>query len=182
MGKKDAAMEIRLLGPEDAGRYKEIRLKALQTSPEAYSASYEEELAMSLEEWNRRLAANEHTFTFGAILKSRLAGIATLVLGQKKKLAHRAQIVAVYVAPETRGKGLAKQLMTEAIKKAKETERVEQIHLTVTASNEPARSLYAGLGFQTYGFDKQAIKLDSARYLDEELMVLYLDPPNPPIA
>ncbi len=53
---------------------------------------------------------------------------------------------------------------------------LEQIVLAVTAHNTVARSLYTSLGFQTYGLERHALKLGD-RYLDEELMVLWLIAP-----
>lgn len=78
----------------------------------------------------------------------------------------------MYVCPENRNSGIAKSLMLKAIKKAKAIEGVEQIYLTVTSSNEPAKKLYQSLGFKTYGIDERALKVDHT-YFDDELMVLF---------
>jgi ribosomal protein S18 acetylase RimI-like enzyme len=79
----------------------------------------------------------------------------------------------MYVSPKKRGIGIANNLMIEAIKKAKEIKGIEQIYLTVVSINEPAKKLYNSLGFETYGIDKKALKIDNT-YFDEELMVLYV--------
>jgi ribosomal protein S18 acetylase RimI-like enzyme len=165
-------MEIKILESKDAEKYREIRLEALQKHPEAYSSSYEEEIDSSIERYRTRLN-DEHTFTFGAIEENQLVGVVTLVVEKKKKINHRANIFAVYVNHSKRRSGIAKRLMKEAIKKAREIEGVEQIYLTVTASNEPAKNLYQTLGFKTYGLDKRALKIGSI-YFDDELMMLVL--------
>jgi ribosomal protein S18 acetylase RimI-like enzyme len=165
-------MEIRILEPKDAEMYKVIRLEALQKHPEAYSSSYEEELGSSVEKYRSRLN-DEHSFTFGAVEESQLVGVVTLVVEKKKKINHRANIVAVYVDHSKRRSGIARSLMLEAIKKAQEIESVEQIYLTVTSSNEPAKNLYQSLRFKTYGLDKRALKIGST-YFDDELMMLVL--------
>jgi ribosomal protein S18 acetylase RimI-like enzyme len=165
-------MEIRLLEPVDAEIYREIRLEALQTHPEAFSSSYEEELDSSIEKVRSRLN-DEHTFTFSAVENNQLFGAVTLIVEQKKKIKHRANIFAMYVKHEKRRSGIAKLLMLEAIKKAREIEDVEQIYLTVTSSNEPAKNLYQSLGFKTYGIDKRALKIEN-KYFDDELMILVL--------
>ncbi|MFM1652431.1 GNAT family N-acetyltransferase [Brevibacillus sp. B_LB10_24] len=165
-------MEIRALGPEDANLYRSIRLEALQHHPEAFGSSYEEEKEFSVEKFAGRLQ-EEHSFTFGAFENGRLFGVVTLVLEQKNKRKHRANIFAMYVSPEKRNLGIAKTLMIEAIRKAKNTTDVEQLHLSVVTDNQPAKKLYRSLGFETYGIEKRALKIDQ-NYFDEELMVLYV--------
>jgi len=48
------------------------------------------------------------------------------------------------------------------------------LHLAVTRGNEAARRLYLGLGFQIYGVERRALRVDGVWY-DEELMMLDLD-------
>jgi ribosomal protein S18 acetylase RimI-like enzyme len=165
-------MEIRILNPKDAEIYRNIRLKALINHPEAFSASFAEENAFPIERFENRLIEGI-TFTFGAIVHDKLLGVVTLVLEQRNKLKHRANIVGMYVDPEKRRSGIGRSLMVEAMSKAKEIEFIEQIYLTVTASNQPAKNLYQTLGFETYGIDKKALKVGNT-YFDDELMVLNL--------
>jgi ribosomal protein S18 acetylase RimI-like enzyme len=165
-------MEIRILNSKDAEIYRNIRLKALKDHPEAFSASYEEEIEFSLQMFENRLKEGAN-FTFGAFANEKLCGVVTLVPEQKNKLKHRANIVGMYVEPITRKIGIGKSLMIEAIKKAKEIDNIEQLHLSVTSSNAPAKKLYQTLGFETYGLEKKALKIDNT-YFDDEFMVLYL--------
>ena len=83
----------------------------------------------------------------------------------------------MYVTPEMRGKGVAKSLMHEAIDKARTLEGIEQIYLTVVSSNVAAKKLYTSLGFEVYGTEKRALKIEQT-YLDEDLMVLFLNKLN----
>ncbi|MDP4172175.1 MAG: GNAT family N-acetyltransferase, partial [Bacillota bacterium] len=95
-----------------------------------------------------------------------------LVKEQKLKLKHRASIFAMYVTPAKRGCGVAKCLIEHAINKAKENHEIEQLYLSVTATNEAAKKLYSSFGFEAYGHDKRALKVNN-KYLDEDYMVLY---------
>ncbi|WP_449620329.1 N-acetyltransferase family protein [Robertmurraya sp. Marseille-Q9965] len=165
-------MEMKMLESEFAEQYREIRLTALQTNPESFSASYEEESLYPLERFITRLE-NSHAFTFGAFKEERLVGVVTLVLEQSVKLNHRANIYAMYVLPDYRSNGIGKRLMEQAIEKAKEIDYIEQIYLTVVASNVPAKKLYQSLGFEVFGLDKRALRVEDT-YFDEELMVLHL--------
>lgn len=165
-------MEIKILEPKDAVIYREIRLSALKANPEAFSSSYEEEKEYPLESFINRLN-QEHIFTFGAFVENKLIGVVTLLVETKIKTKHRANIVAMYVYPENRKSGVGRQLMSATITKAKEIKEVEQIYLTVTSSNEPAKNLYKSLGFKTYGIDKNGLRVED-KYFDDELMVLVL--------
>ncbi|PLR93779.1 GNAT family N-acetyltransferase [Bacillus sp. T33-2] len=165
-------MNIRLITPRDAENYRNLRLEALKNNPEAFSSSYEEENEHAVEFFRARLESDE-AFTLGAFEEEKLIGVVTLVKETKLKLKHRANIFAMYVSPANRGIGAGKRLMIEAIKKAQELEGIEQIYLTVMATNESAKKLYSCLGFETFGTDKRAMKVDHT-YFDEQHMVLYL--------
>ena len=165
-------MEIRLLNPLDAEKYLDLRLGALQNSPEAFASSYEEEKDQPVERYKTRFQS-EDSFTFGAFDTGELVGVITLVKEKLIKLSHRANIVAMYVSPEKRGSGIGKALVREAIKKAKELKDVEQVYLTVITTNEPAKKLYSLSGFEIFGTEKRALKLDHT-YFDADLRVLFL--------
>ncbi len=165
-------MIIRLLTKLDSAKYKSLRLEALKNNPEAFSSSYEEEKDMTIQQTEARLNS-EQSHTYGAFTEEDLVGIATLVIETKKKIQHRASIVAVYVQQDSRKGGIGKSLLTELIKKAKNLPGIEQIYLTVTASNLPAKKLYHALGFETYGIEKRALKIEHT-YYDDELMVLFI--------
>jgi ribosomal protein S18 acetylase RimI-like enzyme len=81
----------------------------------------------------------------------------------------------MYVTPEARGQAVGRALLLAAIERARAMPGVEQIHLGVVTSNVAARALYASAGFVTYGTEPHALKLGEGEYLDEELMVLWLN-------
>lgn len=165
-------MDIRRLTPDDAEGYRKIRLEALQNDPEAFSSSYEEEIENPIQYYEDRLGS-ESSYTYGAFDEEALIGIVTLVRETRTKIRHRAGIFAMYVTGEKRGLGTGRRLMEAAIGKSKELNGVEQIHLTVMAENEPAKKLYASMGFDRYGTEKHALKIEN-RFYDEELRMLFL--------
>ena len=167
-------MEIKLLTPADASAYWELRLEALQQSPEAFASSYEEAIQRTnpIEQVENNLRT-EGNYTFGAFDQNKLVGMVTLIQESSLKLKHRANIFAMYVSPVTRGQGVGKALVTEAINKAKTIEGIEKLNLSVVSSNEAAKNLYKRLGFKVFGVEEKALKVEGTYYNDEH-MVLFL--------
>ncbi|ALC90766.1 hypothetical protein AM500_13945 [Bacillus sp. FJAT-18017] len=165
-------MEIRTLKAGDASEYQKLRLEELKLHPEAYASSYEEEAARTVEFFEKRLSELE-SVTLGAFVNGQLAGSVTLFPETKKKLKHRVNLVAMYVAPDFRKSGTGKALVQAALEKAKVIPGASHIYLAVTSTNIPAKKLYLSCGFETFGVDAQALNIDGNFY-SEDLMVLKL--------
>jgi ribosomal protein S18 acetylase RimI-like enzyme len=84
---------------------------------------------------------------------------------------HRGVLYAMYVREAARGTGMAEALVRAVIDHAKPL--VDLIWLKVAAGNEPARRLYARLGFETYGLEKASLRV-GGRDIDQEYRVLML--------
>ncbi|UOQ50049.1 GNAT family N-acetyltransferase [Gracilibacillus caseinilyticus] len=166
-------MEVRQLQYNDAEIYLKIRLEGLQNSPTGFASSYEEEKKQTAEKYQKRFASPETSFTFGAFENTELVGVITLVKEPLFKLRHRSKLVAMYVKPDQRGKGIGKALLLKAIEKAKSIEGLEQIYLTVVDTNAFAKRLYTSIGFEVCGTEKRSLK-DGNTYHDAEHMVLFL--------
>jgi ribosomal protein S18 acetylase RimI-like enzyme len=165
-------MEIRTLGPSDAELYRSIRLKALLNHAEVFATSYEEESNHPIEKYRYRFQS-EDSITIGAFENGELVGVVTLVKEKLTKLRHKANVAGMYVSPEKQGLGIGKALLQELIKKAKDSQDIEQLLLTVVSTNNRAKKLYSSLGFEVFGIEKKAMKIEKA-YFDEEHMVLFL--------
>lgn len=165
-------MNSRFLTAIDAVAYRNLRLEGLQNNPEAFGSSYEEVKDYPIELFASRFVS-QGSYTIGVFDDEKLVGVATLVQESKLKLKHKANILGVYVSPGKRGLGIGKRLMVEAINKAKELEGVEQLNLTVVSTNASAKRLYSSLGFEVFGTEKRAMKIDQ-QYFDEDYMVLFL--------
>lgn len=166
-------MEIRLLNVADVEKYRSIRLEALLHHPESFASSYKEEKNQPIEFFEKKFQM-KNTFTLGAFEDSELVGIITFIKEEKYKLRHRANIVSMYVSPTNRGLGIGRALMEKVIQEAKDTKGVEQLYLTLVSNNISAKKLYSTLGFEIFGTEKRALKLENNMYLDEDHMVLFL--------
>jgi RimJ/RimL family protein N-acetyltransferase len=63
--------------------------------------------------------------------------------------------------------------MEELLKRARTQAGLERITLIVAGGQAAARELYSRLGFESYGFEPQALKIDGS-YVDDEYMMLRL--------
>jgi ribosomal protein S18 acetylase RimI-like enzyme len=166
---------IRLLKPTDAKQYFELRLEALKENPEAFSTSYIEVINKPnpVQQYESSFGQANH-YNFGAFENDKLIGMVTLLPESKEKLKHKANIVAMYVTPSQRGKGIGNALLDKAIKQAYQLEGVIKINLGVVSINYGAKALYKKFGFESYGLEEKAIKVKNV-FLDEEYMSLSLD-------
>ncbi|GAB3643027.1 GNAT family N-acetyltransferase [Spirosoma arcticum] len=117
------------------------------------------------------------SFTLGLLTEAgTLAGVVSFQReGQtREKLRHKGLLFRMYVSTEHGGKGFGRQLLNDLIRRVREKTDVEQINLTVAATNESAKRLYERAGFRSFARELNALK-DGDSYYDEEQMVLFLD-------
>jgi ribosomal protein S18 acetylase RimI-like enzyme len=159
-------IRVRRLLPEDAAQYREIRLEGLRVSPEAFGNTFEVENARPIELFADRIRDSE---TMGAFEGAEILGVAGLRANQGPKESHKGMLVGMYVRPQARNRGVGRRLV-EAVIEVARRRGVELLQLAVVSDNEPARRLYARLGFVEYGIEKKSLK-QGGRYTDEVLMV-----------
>jgi ribosomal protein S18 acetylase RimI-like enzyme len=148
----------------DAVLYREIRLEALRTNPEAFGSTFEIEDAKPLSWFSAGLA---NSTLLGAFRDAQLLAIAGFAIQQGQKKAHKGFIWGMYVRPDARGAGIGRRLIEAILDLARH--HVELVQLSVVRGNEEARRLYVSLGFLEYGTEKNALK-QNGRYYDEVLM------------
>jgi ribosomal protein S18 acetylase RimI-like enzyme len=167
-------MEIRFLKPEDAGEWWRLRLEALQGDPEAFSSSAEEHQSLSLDEVRRRLGSgSSDSFVAGAFDGTKLAGMAGFVRERGLKTRHKGRIWGVYVTPGKRGAGAGRGMLKLLLERAATIDGVEQVLISVSATQTAAVNLYRSLGFELFGTEPRALWI-GGRYIDEQYMVLQL--------
>jgi ribosomal protein S18 acetylase RimI-like enzyme len=158
-------IEVRRFAAEDAESFREIRLEALRTTPEAFGSTFEAEEGHGLEWFAERMNNGN---MFGAFLEGRVVGMVGLLVEKGLKEAHKGMLVSMYVRPEARRHGIGRLLVEAVIEFARG--RVELVRLAVVSDNESARRLYEQTGFVEYGFEKKSLK-QNGRYYDEVLMM-----------
>jgi ribosomal protein S18 acetylase RimI-like enzyme len=175
--RRNRHVEIRLLNERDAQALWNFRMLALQSDPWSFVESPQELQNIPAVEYATRLSANKtdhaENFVYGAFVQEKLLGMVGFYQEQPLKRRHKGWIWGVFVAPEARGQGLAKKLMSETSDRAANIPGLEIILLTVSVGQTVPRSLYESLGFRSIGIEPQGLKI-GPDHLDEEHMYLKL--------
>ena len=170
MSANDHDLSVVVVGPRDWRDLRAIRLEALRSEPAAYSASYEETLARPDEEWRQRLASDQSVHLLARV-RGRPIGMVGGYLGSDEGDDSVAVVFGTYVTSAYRGRGIGRSLLTSLIDRLSAFPRITTIRLGVTETQEPARRLYASMGFQVVGKTEEGIVVGDRQY-DELIMEL----------
>ena len=139
-------MEFRIRSghPEDWQVYRDIRLRMLAETPDAYGSSYAREVELSESTWRDRTT---HPMLFLAVDQNEeVVATATGLFAEDGTV----EVVAMYVAPEARGHGCATQLL-DSVASAARQHGAHRLVLRVTRGNRAASRCYTGYGFLPTG-------------------------------
>jgi GNAT superfamily N-acetyltransferase len=155
----------------DAEAVRELRLEALRGHPEAFSADYEVDFNKSLTDWRNQLGRHNgaDSILYLAYSGSLLVGMTGIARGWSTKTIHTSTIWGVYVRPNFRRHGVARQLLEACVGWAAK-QAVKVVKLAVVSTNTAAIQCYANCGFRVYGIEPKALFYDKF-YYDELLMV-----------
>ena len=139
-------ISLELVTPANGMIFKEIRLRALQDTPSAFSANYAEESQLTDADWTQRAVQwnGRISRTYIAMDADTPCGIAGGYL--EKEDSSRAHLVSMWVAPSHRRLGIGCQLI-DAIVAWACAQGARTLQLTVTSNNDRAIEVYRRLGF-----------------------------------
>lgn len=135
---------VRMLGPDDWKVLRDVRLAALQDSPDAFYATYAESRERSEAEWRAWPRDGVGFCAFGDDQPVGMVGISVERGGME------ADLFAMWVAPAARGTGAADALIRAALDWAR-SRGCRSVTLEVASGNGRAERVYARHGFVPSG-------------------------------
>ncbi len=169
-------MNIKLLTSKNAQAYKDLRLKALQTNPEAYFSTYEREAKRTLQAFAYDLAYahyNEIFGYYGVFDNEKLVGYVHIDQSSFPKQQHTSTLYNLYVDPDYRKQHIATQLITHILNMLRSDSSIEIVYVNYINNNIPARKLYEKLGFKECGREPRSVKNEDGEY--DEKVTMYLE-------
>lgn len=170
MSQRISPVTIRTLAPPDTNAYRTLMECGLREHVESFRISADD----ASEPLVPFASSRPDAFTLGAWFDgSRLVGTVSFERDVRAKHRHKGLLYRMYVHSDASGMGIGRRLVREAVARARSIEGMEQINLTVVATNVKAKALYASEGFASFALERNALKMGGT-YFDEEQMVLFL--------
>ena len=157
---------IRPLTAADVHPYKSLREEALEYAPESFSSDHAASVNRPASAYAPRFGApaSGHFFLGAFAPDGPLLGC----IGCERELLpqqrHSARLVSMMVAPAAQRRGIGQQLLAACIEQAAQVAGLEQLTLSVTASNHHVVRLYESAGFRAWGLLPRAIVVQGAGY------------------
>ena len=136
---------VREFAPDEWPLKRDLRLAGLRESPSAFLSTYDREVGRGEAEWR---SWGDHGAVFGAWLAGDPAGICAAYVDPEGP-ADVVYLVAMWVAPAARGRGVAGHLAGAVVDWARGRPGSTEVHLEVAPGNEAALRAYRRCGFQT---------------------------------
>lgn len=138
-------MNYKIISQHDAQwqRFKELRLKALQTDPSAFGASFEEKNKEADDRWISALARLESPLFFIEVDGTYVAMAGVKPVDEEVAVG---MLIDMYVLEEYRGNGFAKVLL-QTIEKYLKDKGIQELDLLVNKNQHAAVKLYEKSGF-----------------------------------
>lgn len=142
--------EIVSLTPDDWQQYMVLRLEALQYDPTAFGSTYAETVDQPEEYWREGLTTSKGIKLF-ASADGELVGMAGSFYEQDDQGTDVARIIAVYVKPAYRGRGISRALIERLLEMIRQEKKVATALLEVHQNSAAAIATYKKLGFKEIG-------------------------------
>jgi RimJ/RimL family protein N-acetyltransferase len=157
------------LTPADANRYVELRREMLLDAPWAFLATPDHDMGCDALAVAGALAEEENRILGVSDESGRLVAAAGVIRSRREKTRHRATIWGVYTAPAFRRRGFGAEVVRAAVETARAWPGVSLVGLSVSERAAEAMRVYAAIGFQTWGVEPEALRVDGRGYAEHHM-------------
>lgn len=159
----DGPLTLHPVGPEDWRSHRDLRLEMLLDAPDAFWTQHADVVDLDEDGWRARIASVHH-------VQARIDGVPVGSAGlyeDPDDPPGTATLVAMYVTPRARGRGVGRRLV-EAVLAEAAARGSERVVLEVTSGNAPAIALYERMGFRRTGGSRRHPRRTDLVELDME--------------
>jgi len=141
-----SSITTRSLKATDWVKFRDFRLQALEAAPGVFHSSYELEVTIEPEQWQRTLA-NPASQVFGLFDEEYLVGITAVFPSSEDPSGETAVLAMSFILPEYRGRGLSRLLYKARLDWIRSHGVFKRIVVSHRASNEVSRRAIERHGF-----------------------------------
>lgn len=156
--------------PDDWATYRELRLRALRDAPLAFLEKLSTAEGLPELTWRDRIAPRDSRRVLAA-RDDEGRWLGSMIVATEDRV--DAWLVAVWVAPEARGTGLAERMLRDQVAWARDVLGAQRLMLHVGGTNRRARAVYERVGFRATG----QVDHFADHPEDEHVLELPLHPP-----
>ena len=169
---------VRVLDESEWPLYRDVRVRALAESPDAFTATLADEADREDQFWRDRM-----TRSYRLLAERGSASQGIVSLGPYEQDPSAAEVFGLYVVPDARGTGVAWRLVEAAAALATQ-KGYPQLYYWVGTDNARAIGFAKNFGFRTTSYRRPSRGSDIQRGDEEIAMMLSLEPdassaPNP---
>lgn len=167
--KTENKIKIDSIYPDDWKKFKSLWLEALTDSPQAFSHSYKELADRTFEKWQEKIKKYSDKKSKDKIIVAKDRNNFIGMMGFFEKREGAANIYAVYINPQYRGKKISDMLMKALLNFIKQEPSFREIELSVNKNQKAAIGFYKRNGF-TIIEEMQNVKMGDGTICNEYLM------------
>ena len=160
-------MEIRRLIPADYDGYYAVRLAGLEECPAAFAtdaAAWKTAPRDAIERLLKLSQERKDMAIMGAWIDDQVVGTIAMKRDLRPSVMHKTSLLGFYVYPSYRRQGIGQALLTEFIALAQDIPDLLQIRTIANLSCTEALSLFKKVGFERFGLEPKAKKVDNTFY------------------
>ncbi len=164
-------IRVRVLDQDEWATYRDVRLRALRESPEAFVASAEEEEALEDQYWKDRMVRSRRILAQDG---DEVVGVVSVGTGHRTNIPGAGELFGLWVEPPRRGSGVARRLMEKAATVGRQV-GLKQLVYWVGTDNGRAVAFASSFGFRPTD-DRRPMRIrgvDDEDADSEEMMMVY---------